>query len=156
MQNVENIKNDFKWLYNDKYQHVEWEDFLIHWHDSVGEYCIYIKDKWSGYVDEFAIYKSGLQNYKRWNEYWEKYRQSQIHMDYHYMVMRVLHEDLLTDDLVLDILSNRSYPKDYRLMTLNILKQYFQNSGRSTDLIDRMIEADECENNSKGSRQNSR
>lgn len=149
MKNVDNIKNDFKWLYNDKYQHVEWDDFLIHWHEYVGEYCIYINNKWSGYVDEFAIYKSGFQNYKRWNEYWEKMRQNEIHMDYHYMVMSFLDENELSDNLILNIISNRSYPKDYRLMTLGVLKEYFQHIGRSTDLVDKMIETNESNNGNR-------
>lgn len=40
-------------------------DIFIHWHAIVGEYCIYIKGKWSGYVDDWMI-----DGYKSFEDYY--------------------------------------------------------------------------------------
>lgn len=41
-------------------------DIFIHWHAVVGEYCIYIKDVWSGYVEYWH-----LQGYESYEEYYQ-------------------------------------------------------------------------------------
>lgn len=40
---------------------IKYSDIFIHWHAVVGEYCIYIKNKWSGYVEDWHF--SGYSSY---------------------------------------------------------------------------------------------
>lgn len=41
---------------------LKYSDIFIHWHEFVGEYCIYIKNKWSGYVEDWHF--SGYSSYE--------------------------------------------------------------------------------------------
>lgn len=42
-------------------------DIFIHWHAVVGEYCIYIKNKWSGYVEDWHL--AGYTSYEDYYQY---------------------------------------------------------------------------------------
>lgn len=65
-----NLNFDFIEFIQDNSPEISVEMIYIHWHEMVGEYCIYIDGKWSGYVPEEYIFKSGLENYNRWKDYW--------------------------------------------------------------------------------------
>lgn len=42
-------------------------DIFIHWHAVVGEYCIYIKGVWSGYVEHWHF--EGYESYEEYYAY---------------------------------------------------------------------------------------
>lgn len=75
-----NLSDDFIDYLADKFPDASWGTTYVHWHPSVGEYCVYIEDKWSGYVPEEYIFKAGFDHYKKWNEYWIKYEKLELHM----------------------------------------------------------------------------
>lgn len=44
---------------------IKYKDIFIDYHEVVSEYCIYIKGKWSGYVDEWYI-----EGYESYDDYY--------------------------------------------------------------------------------------
>lgn len=65
-----NLVHEFFEYMQDEWPEISMDLAYIHWHEMVSEYCVYIDDKWSGYVPEEYIFKSGLTNYKRWADAW--------------------------------------------------------------------------------------
>lgn len=75
------LTESFVDLVNDRFPDIKRESLYIHWHPSVSEYCIYIDDKWSGYVDEEYIFKAGITIYKQWSSAWERSKQNEIYFE---------------------------------------------------------------------------
>lgn len=75
------LTEDFSDFVNDNYKDVLRSDIYIHHHPSVNEFCVYIKDKWSGYVPEEYIFKAGFEHYKLWSNEQEQYRELERTMD---------------------------------------------------------------------------
>jgi len=75
------LTESFVDLVNDLFPDIKRESLYIHWHPSVSEYCIYIDDKWSGYVDEEYIFKAGFEIYKTWTNAWTRSNENEIYHD---------------------------------------------------------------------------
>jgi len=67
-----NLNEDFIEFLADEFPEAMWSTTYVHWHPSVSEYCVYINDKWSGYVPEEYIFKAGFEHYKVWSNAWER------------------------------------------------------------------------------------
>ncbi|SOK58668.1 hypothetical protein [Yersinia phage fHe-Yen9-04] len=102
----------------------------IYWHYMVGEYCIEINNKWSGYVPEEFIFKSGFDNYIRWSKYWEKYRTDECFMGLYRKFAQSFDKFFLLDhsndseldghmNMFLYIINTNSIPIEYRKMILS-------------------------------------
>lgn len=76
-----NLNDDFIDYLAAVYPDAMWSTTYIHWHESVGEYCVYIDNKWRDYVPEEYIFKAGFEHYTRWVSYWNKYREQELEMD---------------------------------------------------------------------------
>lgn len=75
-----NLNDDFIDYLAEVYPDAAWSITYIHWHESVGEYCVYIDDKWRNYVPEEYIFKAGFEHYTRWVNYWNKYSEHELEM----------------------------------------------------------------------------
>lgn len=78
------LKDHFMMYYIDNLIHgenVTWTNTYIHWHPSVSEYCVYINDKWSGYVPEEYIFKAGFELYKQWSDAWIRSSKNEMYYD---------------------------------------------------------------------------
>ncbi|AQW88914.1 hypothetical protein FDH34_gp531 [Serratia phage BF] len=161
-----NLNNEFIDFLADEFPEVSFSTTYVHWHPSVGEYCVYINDTWSGYVPEEYIFKAGFEYYTLWSKYWEKYRQTEIFMDlnrkYVQSIYNILQEENTTESdislnvrILMDIIRNRSYPTDYQNFTIKMILEVLQNKGYNqyTEMLENIIgEINDLEENKRSRR----
>lgn len=137
MNNIINLKNDFKLLYESDYSHVDWDDFLVHWHQAVSEFCIYNKNIWLGYVEEPDIFKSGFENYNIWNKAQQDYIKYEYDMSFHYTIMRILMINGFIDNTILtELLNDNSYSISKKIDTLNVIYKHYEYNKRTIEELE--------------------
>lgn len=134
---IEYLKTEFSFI-----------DIKVNWHQTVGEFCTYTDGQFFGYVPEEYVFSSGFENYKKWKEAKELEKQHKIMMNYHYTILMLLDRNNFSKEVLNILINNKSYITDYKIMTLKVLSNVFEQNTEAKQFIEELIEKEstKCQN----------